>query len=187
MQGEEIAIGIRGFTFGYDFYAPRDSVVFHEYAEKSKRRKTIHMFWENSNAHKGEGQKSLKRATHIVGMAPDLDPSSYDHTEEAKYGIGKWLTLICSGSNFTHLCLEGNVRPLSEFYRLFLINAMERKATQLCPFVRSGKMHRTFQQYLKPDGRGIDYSKLTTFDTAVAMGLKEGQNPQIWDSVPKRQ
>jgi hypothetical protein len=44
-QGEEIAIGIRGFTHGYDFYAPRDSVVFHEYADNSKRRKKIPMFW----------------------------------------------------------------------------------------------------------------------------------------------
>ena len=44
-QGEEIAIGIRGFTYGYDFYAPKDSVVFHEYAVKSNRRKSVHMFW----------------------------------------------------------------------------------------------------------------------------------------------
>ena len=44
-QGEEIAIGIRGFTHGYDFYAPRESVVFHEYAERSNRRKKVHMFW----------------------------------------------------------------------------------------------------------------------------------------------
>lgn len=44
-QGEEIGIGIRGFTHGYDFYAPRDSVVFHEYAVKSSRRNKVHMFW----------------------------------------------------------------------------------------------------------------------------------------------
>jgi hypothetical protein len=31
-MGEEISIGVRGFTYGYDFYAPKDSVVFHEYA-----------------------------------------------------------------------------------------------------------------------------------------------------------
>lgn len=43
-QGEEIAIGIRGFTHGYDFYAPRDSVVFHEYAEMSNRRKHVPFF-----------------------------------------------------------------------------------------------------------------------------------------------
>jgi hypothetical protein len=45
IQGEEIAIGIRGFTHGYDFYAPKDSVVFHEYASRSNRRKKVHMFW----------------------------------------------------------------------------------------------------------------------------------------------
>jgi hypothetical protein len=138
-------------------------VVFHEYAEKSSRRKKIPMFWEHSEQHRGEGQKSLKRATHIVGMAPDLDPSTYDHTEEAKYGLGK-------------------VRPLSEFYRLFLIDAKERKATQLCPFVRSGKMHREFQKHLRPDGRGVDYSALTTYDTAAAMGIKNGKTPGVWDT-----
>lgn len=45
-QGEEIGIGLRGFTHGYDFYAPKDSVVFHEYAVKSKRRSKVHMYWE---------------------------------------------------------------------------------------------------------------------------------------------
>ncbi|CAK9251538.1 unnamed protein product [Sphagnum jensenii] len=65
--GEEIAIGIRGFTFGYDFYAPKESVVFHEYA----------------------GVKSLKRATAVIGMAPDISPDSYDHTDLDMYGIGR--------------------------------------------------------------------------------------------------
>jgi hypothetical protein len=134
-QGEEIAIGIRAFTFGYDFYAPRDSVVFHEYAEKSKRRKKIPMFWENSKEHKGEGQKSLKRSTSIIGMAPDIDPNSWDHTEEKRYGLG-------------------NVRPLEQFYKLFLIDTKQRKAVQLCPFVRSGSMHKEFMKYLRPDRLG---------------------------------
>jgi hypothetical protein len=143
-QGEEIAIGIRGFTFGYDFYAPRESVVFHEYAERSSRRKKIHMFWyvlrlvphghllyieifltsyhnlllyrENS-AHAGEGQRSIKRGTAIIGMAPDLDPNSWDHSEMDKYGIG-------------------HVRDLQLFYKLFLIDPFKRKAVQLCPFAK---------------------------------------------------
>ena len=92
--GEEIAIGIRGFTYGYDFYAPKDSVVFHEYAEKSNRRKKIHMFWENSEKHKGEGQKSLKRSMAIIGMAPDLDPSTWDHAEMNRYGLGRGRALL---------------------------------------------------------------------------------------------
>lgn len=148
-QGEEIAIGIRGFTYGYDFYAPRDSVVFHEYAVKSSRRKKVHMFWENSK-YAGQGQKSLKRATAIIGMAPDLPPDSWDHSEETRYGIG-------------------NVRRLDLFYKLFLIDTLQRKATQLCPFVRSGKMHREFTPFLRPNRMGIDYSKLENFDTRSKM------------------
>jgi hypothetical protein len=108
-QGEEIVIGIRGFTFGYDFYAPRDSVVFHEYAVKSARRSKVHMFWyvmiqiavytkpiktclsfrENSAQHIGEAEKSYRRATSIIGIAPDVDPSTWDHTDVEKYGLGK--------------------------------------------------------------------------------------------------
>jgi len=152
-QGEEIAIGIRGFTYGYDFYAPRDSVVFHEYAEKSNRRKKIHMFWENSESHKGEGQKSLRRSMAVVGMAPDIDPSTYDHSESEKYGLG-------------------NVRELSLFYKLFLIDPLARKATQLCPFVKSGIMHKNFQPHLRPDGLGIDYSALNDFDTRHALASR---------------
>jgi hypothetical protein len=145
-QGEEINVGIRGFTYGYDFYAPRDSVVFHEYAENSSRRKKIPMFWENSQAHKGEGQKSLRRATAVIGMAPDLDPTTYNHEELDRYGVG-------------------SVRSLDLFYKLFLIDPLARKATQLCPFVAGGAMHHEFQKYLRPDGLGIDYSFLADFDS----------------------
>jgi [Skp1-protein]-hydroxyproline N-acetylglucosaminyltransferase len=31
-QGEEASIGIRGFTYGYDYYAPEGSICFHMYA-----------------------------------------------------------------------------------------------------------------------------------------------------------
>ena len=149
-QGEEISIGVRGFTYGYDFYAPRTSVVFHEYAERSSRRKKIPMFWENSAAHRGAGVKALKRSMSIIGMAPDVPPEEWDHSEIDKYGIG-------------------NVRSVDLFYKLFLIDVQARKATQLCPFVKSGKMHNNFQRYLRPDGRGIDYSNLENFDTRAVI------------------
>ena len=61
------------------------------------------------------------------------------------------------------------VRDLSLFYKLFLINPEERKATQLCPFVTSGVMHHEFQKYLRPDHLGIDYAYLEDFDTAAEM------------------
>jgi hypothetical protein len=64
------------------------------------------------------------------------------------------------------------VRSLELFYKLFLIDPGKREATQLCPFVRSGKMHREFSKYLKSDGIGIDYSKLTNFNTRQVMPKK---------------
>lgn len=147
-QGEEISIGIRGFTYGYDFYAPRDSVVFHEYAERSDRRKKIHMFWENSPKHLGEGKTSMSRSMAIIKMSPDIPDDQWNHAEEDKYGIG-------------------NVRSLDLFYKLFLIDTIHRESVQLCPFVKNGIMHKEFQKYLRPDGLGIDYSHLSNFDTRL--------------------
>jgi hypothetical protein len=48
-QGEEILQAIRGFTFGYDSYAPVRSVAFHIYGMKDniEKRKNIHIFNEN--------------------------------------------------------------------------------------------------------------------------------------------
>lgn len=48
-QGEEILQTIRGFTFGYDFYAPMRNVAFHMYAmlENTEARKKIPKFTDN--------------------------------------------------------------------------------------------------------------------------------------------
>lgn len=61
------------------------------------------------------------------------------------------------------------MRPLELFYKLFLIDAKKREAVQLCPFVKNGGMHRKFQIHLRPDGKGIDYTKLTNFDTLASL------------------
>jgi hypothetical protein len=58
------------------------------------------------------------------------------------------------------------VRNTSTFYKIFLIDPRARKAVQLCPFVRTGVMHRDFQAKLREDGLGIDYKKLSDYDTA---------------------
>jgi hypothetical protein len=96
------------------------------------------------------GQNSLKRATAVIGMAPDLDPACWDHSELQRYGLG-------------------SVRSTQLFYKLFLIDVNARKATQLCPFVKSGLMHKAFQPHLRPDGLGIDYSQLESYDTGSVL------------------
>ena len=143
---------------------------------------------ENSK-YAGQGQKSLKRATAIIGMAPDLPADSWDHSEETRYGIGNGTTisryLVYCLSSYSHAWIYNTpappplflnvhttffaVRRLDLFYKLFLIDTLQRKATQLCPFVRSGKMHREFTPFLRPDRMGIDYSKLENFDTRSKM------------------
>ena len=55
----------------------------------------------------------------MIGMARDIDPSTWDHREIERYGVG-------------------TVRDKDLFYKLFLIDPIKRKATQLCPFVKSG-------------------------------------------------
>lgn len=62
-QGEEINIGMRGFTYGYDYYTMEHSVCFHMYAirENKAKRKNVKLFWENSNNFNGVEAKAMKR------------------------------------------------------------------------------------------------------------------------------
>jgi len=96
------------------------------------------------------GQNSLKRGTAVIKMAPDLKDSDWDHSELDRYGLG-------------------TVRTTELFYKLFLIDTQARKATQLCPFVKSGLMHKAFQPHLRTDGLGIDYSQLEDYDTRTTL------------------
>lgn len=50
-----MSIGIRGFTVGYDFYAPERSVCFHHYAvgKNAKARNKVKHFWENGDRYAG--------------------------------------------------------------------------------------------------------------------------------------
>ena len=55
----------------------------------------------------------------------------------------------------------GRVRDVSKFFATFGIHVLEKIAEKgLCDFVVSGEMHRSFLQHLRPDGMGIDYTKI---------------------------
>ena len=144
-QGEEMSIGIRGFSIGYDFYAPERSVCFHHYAEgKNKRlRNKVPHYWENSNQYAGAGIKAMFRLLGIVHMNPEISPDRWDHSEEEKYGLG-------------------GVRTPELFYDVFGIDVVNKRTEQhLCRFVETGKMHKDFMKMLRPDGMGIDYGKIS--------------------------
>ena len=144
-QGEEMSIGLRGFTIGYDYFAPERSVCFHHYAKgrNSEGRNKVPHFWEHANKYAGTGKGAMKRLLGIVNMNPEVPRSEWNHDEEDKYGIG-------------------GVRETSKFYETFGIDVREKTTERhLCQFVR-GKMHNTFMKFLREDGMGIDYSKINT-------------------------
>ncbi|KAG7360023.1 glycosyltransferase GlcNAc [Nitzschia inconspicua] len=142
-QGEEMSIGIRGFTVGYDFYAPERSVCFHHYAtgKNAAKRNKVKKFWENGDRYKGMGKKAMARLLGIVHMNPEVDPTFWDHTDADRYGLG-------------------GVRTPEQFYDLFGIDVV-KKTTQghLCKFVGDdAQMHKDWFPLLRKDGMGIDYS-----------------------------
>lgn len=139
-MGEEISMGVRGWTHGYDYYAPQSSVVFHEYAQHSQRRRQVPKFWE-ARRRRGDATRSLRRLTALIGMAPGVE--DYDATEEARYGLGR-------------------KRPVEMFYETFLVDVKAKYAQPLCRFVESGVMHAEFHgKAVTPTG--VDYGKLRGF------------------------
>lgn len=144
-QGEEMSIGIRGFSVGYDMYAPERSVCFHHYAvgENAKKRNKVPHFWENARDYKGVGRNAMQRLLGIVHMNPEIDRDSWDHSEEDMYGLG-------------------GVRTPEKFYETFGIDVVNKKTEHhLCKFVDKGGMHKQFQPLVRPDGMGVDYGKIT--------------------------
>mmetsp|Transcript_39854 Transcript_39854/g.58544 ORF Transcript_39854/g.58544 Transcript_39854/m.58544 type:complete len:539 (-) Transcript_39854:346-1962(-) len=142
-QGEEIEIGLRGFTYGYDIYAPEYSVCFHMYAvgKNEAARKKVNLFWENSDSYVGVEGHAMDRLLGVIKMNPDVDSKKWNHADEDFYGLGK-------------------VRDVSKFFETFGIDIKNRKTEQhLCSFVLK-KMHVDFVEHLRPNGMGIDYSKI---------------------------
>lgn len=141
-QGEEISIGLRGFTYGYDYYAAERSVCFHMYAikENEEKRKKVPLFWEHSALYAGVGGRAMKRLNAIIGMA-DFPASEWHQADLHKYGLG-------------------NVRQKEKFFDLYGIDTKNQTVQHhLCSFV--GKpMMRVFKPALRENGMGLDYDKI---------------------------
>lgn len=185
-QGEEMSIGIRGYTIGeyfglifrkdsssemltnctgYDYYAPERSVCFHHYAvgKNAELRNKVPHFWDNDRTYRGTGKAAMARLLGIVHMTPEVDPTSWDHTDENVYGIG-------------------GVRTPEKFYQTFGID-VKKKTTEdkLCKFVDGeyGPMQTKFKPFLRKDGMGIDYSEIKfrwRDPEGLLLGEKEGED-----------
>ena len=149
-QGEEISIGLRGFTYGYDYYTPETSPCFHYYAnaDDSGKRNKVKLFWENTKSFGHETirkveEGGMKRLNGIIQMnPPSIKEDDWIHIEEKKYGIGK-------------------VRTVAKFFDTFGIDMETHKVEDhLCQFV--GKhMQRIWKPHLRKDTMGINYDDIS--------------------------
>jgi [Skp1-protein]-hydroxyproline N-acetylglucosaminyltransferase len=149
-QGEEISIGLRGFTYGYDYYTPETSPCFHYYAgqDTTGKRNKVKLFWENTKSFGREHIQKVEldaflRLNGIIHMnPPSVKEDRWIHVDEKKYGIGK-------------------VRTPQKFVDTFGIDLKNHKVEQhLCKFVGKN-MHLIWKQHLREDTMGIDYDKIT--------------------------
>jgi len=142
-MGEEISIGLRGFTYGYDYYTAERSSCFHYYAtqDKTGKRNAVKKFWENTHLYSGAETKAMMRLNGIIGMNPEIEPSNWDHVDEKLYGLGQ-------------------VRTKEKFFDTFGIDPVKKVVAQnLCRFVGKN-MHRIWKTHLRKDGMGIDYGEI---------------------------
>lgn len=155
-QGEESSIMIRGFTFGYDYYAPEHSVAFHIYAIRSNiARRKRHKFWENDTLFMGALEKATARMNHISGLlakdvgnkknvGEEIIVEDYLYIDKDKYGLGQ-------------------IRSREMYFQAFGIHPEAGGSVDdvrhLCSFVQS-QMHLLFTQQLRPNRMGIDYEKI---------------------------
>jgi hypothetical protein len=84
-DGEEINIGVRAYTHGYDLFHPNEIILWHEYT----RNYRTHAHWKD---HPSVAPK-LNRAAHkrnriLFGMEPNVD-----HIDFGEYGFGTERTL----------------------------------------------------------------------------------------------
>jgi hypothetical protein len=101
-------------------------------------------YWEHARAFPDVGKKAMTRLLGIVHMNPEVPRDSWDHTDEDLYGLG-------------------GVRTPEKFYETFGVDVVNKKTEHhLCRFVEwNGKMHKDFNVFLRSDGMGIDYDKIT--------------------------
>jgi hypothetical protein len=156
-QGEEISIGVRGFTYGYDYYTAETSVAFHIYAIKGnkERRDKVKKFWENTNLYPGSAVQGMKRLNGIIGMGDPGD--NFYEVEEKEFGLG-------------------HIRTKEKFFKLYGIHTDTKKVEDnLCKFV--GKpMQAAFVPYLRDNRMGIDFSMIEFQYVDADKGKQKGQH-----------
>ena len=177
-QGEEINVGIRAFTYGYDFYAPEKSVLYHYYhTDPKKAKRKVNRFWEHADSYKGVEKESKARLLGIIEMlgAPVKEEEAGDkdaeeengkvvegaENEQNEEGEEEYETIAFTWNDIDAKKYGiGHVRSVQKFLETFGIDLAEKTVEKhLCAFVGE-PMNKLFNKYLRSDGMGIDYSQI---------------------------
>jgi len=158
-QGEEINIGIRGFSYGYDYYAPERNALYHYYKRPPKDPNDVRVtegevpkYWDAPNYSEEVEVLAMVRLNDILHMTPSKGHPEvgmyWSKVEEQKYGLG-------------------SVRTPERFFDTFGIHVESQTIEMnLCMFIAvddPGSMHNFFVKRLREDGMGIDYNQLNGF------------------------
>ena len=82
-HGEEISIGVRAFTHGYDLFHPHRVVIWHEYTRKGRTKQ-----WDDDKTWGDKNHKSHLTNRKLIGMDGETQEG-----HDGPYGFGKVRTL----------------------------------------------------------------------------------------------
>ncbi len=103
-QGEEITMSARLWTHGWDFFAPNEPLIWHDYTKGSRPR-----HWDDHDAWTKLSKRAAARLNHLLGMAPASDPEALQEIE--RFGLGTVRSLdeyqAYSGVDFKNRLIEG--------------------------------------------------------------------------------
>ena len=113
--GEEITLGVRLWTSGWDIYCPNEVIAYHNYSRQTARSR----HWvDQTNWVNNLMQRSHRRIRHILGIEA-INHNSPDRVEMERYGIGSVRSLVeyetYSNLDFKGHLFEGKSIPLPEF------------------------------------------------------------------------
>jgi len=83
-HGEEISVGVRAFTHGYDLFHPHRVIIWHEYTRKGRTKQ-----WDVDKEWFKKNDKSHSRNRRLFSM----DGEVFNPDEFGKYGFGTKRTL----------------------------------------------------------------------------------------------
>lgn len=111
--GEEITLGARLWTSGWEIYSPNEVIAYHNYIKQTGRPR----HWDDQTDWVSLNLRSRRRLRHILGIEL-INNDSDDRVDIERYGLGSVRTLAeyeaFSGLDFKGHLFKGQPLPLSE-------------------------------------------------------------------------